>query len=224
MRRINGLLLGALVLLATTVSYSATAPAYDASTKFDTAIENTVFEFYVNLYKYLFDALDKTSDLLESVLKDDTIMPNNNINQTKELLQNYIAETKERRKPPPKNVTNLDGFLCIVANIHTINLFGDIVKRYNTTSLPTPSDEVRLIEAALKRHGLDELINHLKIRKTEFINEFLRKMDIAVTNLSEVDKIKCHKLVEWYQNYRNSTEEQRANDVFTHFAHLLARF
>lgn len=224
MRSINGLLLGALLLLATAVNYSATAPAHDAHINFDTAIENTVFEFYVNLFKYLYQALIKTSELLESVLKDDTIASNNNINQTKELLQDYIAETTERLKPPPKNMTKLDGFLCIVANVHTINLFGDIVKRYNTTSLQTPSDEYSLIEAALKRHGLDELINDLKIRKTEFINEFLRKMDIVVTDLSEEDKIKNNKLVEWYQNYRNSTEEQRANDVFTHFAQMLARF
>ncbi|XP_011212345.2 uncharacterized protein LOC105232384 [Bactrocera dorsalis] len=224
MGRINGLLLGALVLLATAVSYSATAPAHDVFVKFDTAIESTVFEFYVNLFKYLYHALIKTSELLESVLKDDTIVRNNNINQTKVLFQGYIAETTERLKPPPTNMTKLDGFLCIVANIHTLNLFGDIVKRYNTTSLPTPSDEYRLIEAALKRHGLDELINNLKIRKTEFINEFLLKMDIVVTDLSEEDKIKNHKLVEWYQNYRNSTEEQRANDIFTHFAQMYARF
>ncbi|XP_050318478.1 uncharacterized protein LOC126752004 [Bactrocera neohumeralis] len=224
MGRINGLLLGTLVLLATTMNYSATAPAHDAPIKFDTAIENTVFEFYVNLFKYLSHSLVKTSELLESVLKDDTIVPNNNINRTKEQLQDYIAETTECLKPLPTNMTTLDGFLYIVANIHTINLFGDIVKRYNTTSLPTPTDEDRLIEAALKRHGLDELINNLKIRKTEFINEFLRTMDIVVTDLSEEDKIKNHKLVEWYQNYRNSTEEQRGNDVFTHFAQMFARF
>lgn len=49
-----------------------------------------------------------------------------------------------------------------------MNLFEDILHRYNTTSLPTHSDEELLIAAALKRNVLDELINELKIRKTEF--------------------------------------------------------
>lgn len=92
------------------------------------------------------------------------------MNQTKELLLDYIAETRERLKPLPANISSLDGFHH--PRIHTRNLFEYIVQRYNTTSLPTHTDEDVFIETALKRNGLDELIRELKIRKTEFFNDF----------------------------------------------------
>lgn len=146
------------------------------------------------------------------------------MDQSKELLVDYSTEAKGRIKPLPANISTLDGFLYIVAQIHILNSFEDIVQHYNTTSLLKPSDEDIHIEAALKRNRLDALINVLKMRKMEFFNEFLRKMGTYVSVLSEEDRIKNHKMVEWYQIYRNSSDEQRANDVFTHFKQMFVRF
>ncbi|XP_011182122.2 uncharacterized protein LOC105212060 [Zeugodacus cucurbitae] len=226
MGRISGCLLCTLVLIASAINYSNTAPApaHEGMFKFETEIERTMFEFFVNLFKYLHASLDKSRELLEQVLKDEVIVQKNDLEKSKELLMDYIVEAKERVKPLPADISTVDGFLYIVTQIHTLNTFEDIVQRYNTTSLPKPTDEDILIEAALKRNGLDALISELKNNKMVFFDEFLRKMGIYVKNLSEEDRIKNNKVVEWYQKYTDSTDEQKANDVFTHFAQMFARF
>ncbi|XP_054742426.1 uncharacterized protein LOC129247344 [Anastrepha obliqua] len=206
------------------VHFTATAPANGAVLVFDTEIENTVFQFYVDVFKYLHRSMSSSSAFLERVLQDEVIAQNDDMEQDKAAFQEYILEVHERSKPLPKNITALDGFLHIVASIHTFNVFEDILQRYNTTALNAPTNEVVLIEAALKRNGLDALISDLRTKKMEFINKFLRNMSICVANLSEEDRVKDWKVVEWYQSYSKKSDDERANDVFTLFSSRFGRF
>ncbi|CAD6997722.1 unnamed protein product [Ceratitis capitata] len=214
-----------LLLLAVDTNLSTSAPTiHGPDFKFDSQIEQAMFEFYVDLFSYLSFYETNTKSLFEKALQDKTIVQNKDLQQQKAILAAYIAKVNERLKPLPKNATTLDGFLSVVAKIHTVNLFEDIVQKFNTTALLEPSETDELIEDALKRNGLVELINELKMRKMEFLNDFLRKMDTYVATLTEEDRRKSHRIVDWYHKYQRESDDERANDVFTHFTRLFARF
>ena len=105
-------------------------------------------------------------------------------------------------------------------NLLLLNEMENLLYTINTTRIEKPNDEDLIIEASLKKHGIENIVEELKVKFLGFTKRFYVVADNFWNSLSPEEQAERIQFAEWLKLFKEETDNEKKIMLFEQIIEL----